>query len=101
MQEQNASGGLVAVIMRIEGNVQGVGFRNWMQRLAGQLALTGWVRNRRDGSVEAMVCGPRTSVDEAVARAKVGPRSAKVTAVAVAAAEPESAAQGFEVLPGV
>ena len=46
-----------SVRLRIDGNVQGVGFRNWTQRLAGQLELSGWVRNRRDGSVEALFAG--------------------------------------------
>ena len=89
-----------AVNVRVEGNVQGVGFRNWAQRVAEQLKLAGWVRNRRDGSVEAVFCGASEAVDEAVGRCRAGPRSAKVTAVSVNETEPP-ALSGFEILPGV
>ena len=88
------------VNLRIEGNVQGVGFRNWTLRLAGQLGLSGWVRNQRDGSVEALFHGPADAVDDAMGRCKIGPRSGKVTNVTVSEAEaPETT--GFEILPGV
>jgi acylphosphatase len=89
-----------SVQVRIDGNVQGVGFRNWTQRLAGQLALTGWVRNRRDGSVEAVFCGPEAAVSEALQRCRVGPRSAKVTDVSVIA-EHTPIVDGFEIRPGI
>ena len=89
-----------AINVRIEGNVQGVGFRNWTQKLAGQLGLSGWVRNRRDGSVEALFFGYADAVDDAVARCRMGPRSAKVTNVSVNDAE-APALDGFEILPGV
>jgi acylphosphatase len=88
------------VNVRIDGNVQGVGFRNWTQRLAGQLGLSGWVRNRRDGSVEAVFHGAADAVEDAIARCKIGPRSGKVTGVTVSAADPPAVA-GFEILPGV
>ena len=65
-----------AVTVRIEGNVQGVGFRNWTQRLAAQLGLGGWARNRRDGSVEALFCGPAAAIEEVIGRCRMGPRSA-------------------------
>jgi acylphosphatase len=70
-----------AVVLRIEGNVQGVGFRNWVHKLALQHGLDGYVRNRRDGSVEALFAGSLAAVDEAIARCRIGPRSAKVTGV--------------------
>ena len=88
-----------SVQIRIEGNVQGVGFRNWMQRMAGQLALTGWVRNRRDGSVEAVLSGPAAAVEDALGRCRMGPRSAKITAVTVIG-ENAPVAEGFEIQPG-
>ena len=89
-----------SVQLRIEGRVQGVGFRNWTQRVAGQLGLTGWVRNRRDGSVEAVLSGPAAAVEEAIARCRMGPRSAKVTGV-VLLAEEVPIEDGFEILPGL
>lgn len=89
-----------SVQVRIEGNVQGVGFRRWTRRMAGQLALTGWVRNRRDGSVEAVFSGEAQAIDEALARCRMGPRSAKVTGVAVIG-EDVAAVDGFEIRPGV
>ena len=88
------------VNLRVDGNVQGVGFRNWTLRLAGQLGLSGWVRNRRDGSVEVLLHGARDTVDDAIARCKIGPRSGKVTSVTVSKADPPAVA-GFEILPGV
>jgi acylphosphatase len=69
--------------LAIEGLVQGVGFRDFMQRRARMLGVTGWVRNRTDGSVEAVVQGSADAVDQVVALARQGPRSAHVTGVRV------------------
>ena len=69
--------------LRITGRVQGVGFRMYMERKAYELGVTGWVRNRRDGTVEAMVQGTPEAVDAIVAWAKRGPRSAVVSEVRV------------------
>jgi acylphosphatase len=66
---------------RIEGGVQGVGYRYWTERVATGLGLTGWVRNRRDGSVEALFCGPAQDVAEMLDRCREGPRVAHVAAV--------------------
>ena len=72
-----------SVRVRIEGGVQGVGYRYWTERVAGELDLTGWVRNRRDGSVEALFSGPADDVAQMLERCKDGPPSARVTAVEV------------------
>ena len=69
--------------LRISGRVQGVGFRFHMQRRARELGVTGWVRNRHDGTVEAMVQGTPEAVDAMIAAARQGPRSALVTDVRV------------------
>ena len=84
--------------VRIEGGVQGVGFRYWTERVATELDLGGWVRNRRDGSVEALFCGPAQDVAEMLERCRSGPRSAHVTAVEIVE-EGGTPPNAFEVLP--
>ncbi|CAH2074342.1 unnamed protein product [Thlaspi arvense] len=70
---------LVQVRMVIKGRVQGVCYRNWTVENAGQLGLKGWVRNRRDGSVEALFSGPSEAVEEMQQRCRRGPPAAMVT----------------------
>jgi len=67
----------------ISGRVHGVGFRYSMAEEAERLDATGWVRNRRDGTVEAVVDGAAGAVDALVAWARRGPPSARVTGVQV------------------
>jgi len=76
---------MVKTVLRLEirGRVQGVGYRWAMVEQARRLGLCGWVRNRRDGSVEAMVAGPADAVEQMVVWARQGPRSAVVSAVDV------------------
>lgn len=69
------------VIVRISGRVQGVWFRDWTGKNANQLGLSGWVRNRRDGTVEALFSGPCGEVDDMVRRCRSGPSSAHVAKV--------------------
>ena len=83
--------------LRIHGVVQGVGFRYSLQREAVRLGLAGWVRNRRDGTVEALACGPAPAVDALVAWAHRGPPSARVDRVEVA--PDEGHFTGFEQRP--
>ncbi|MDQ6916967.1 MAG: acylphosphatase [Pseudomonadota bacterium] len=83
----------------IRGRVQGVGFRYALADEARARKLRGWVRNRRDGCVEAIVAGPAADVDAIVAWSRRGPAAAQVTAVDTAAAEGEFAA--FEIAPTV
>ncbi len=81
----------------IKGRVQGVGFRYWTQDQARHLGLDGWVRNRRDGSVEALFAGPEATVREMLAACWRGPTFARVTAVTEEEAEDENAPIGFHI----
>jgi acylphosphatase len=67
----------------ISGRVQGVGFRYAMAEEARRLGVTGWVRNRRDGTVEAVVDGAAEAVDAFVVWARRGPPAARVTGVQI------------------
>ena len=67
--------------IRIEGRVQGVWYRGWTVDQARTRGLSGWVRNRTDGSVEAIFSGPDTIVNEMVGLCWQGPFSVKVSAV--------------------
>ncbi len=80
----------------IVGRVQGVGFRQGMMRKAGELGIQGWVCNRRDGTVEAMIQGTPDAVAAMIAWARHGPRSAIVDRVEVEPGEGEFA--GFTML---
>jgi acylphosphatase len=75
------------VRLRIAGQVQGVGYRLWMTRTAASLGLRGWVRNRTDGSVEALVTGAPEDVAAMIEAARKGPVGAHVRDVTVTAAE--------------
>jgi len=88
----------VAVRVEITGRVQGVGYRHWTNLRASRAGLTGFVRNRGDGSVEAVFSGLKHDVDDMVLRCKVGPRGAGVKDVRV---EPWNGAtfDGFSILP--
>jgi len=83
--------------LEIRGRVQGVGYRWTMVEQARRLGLRGWVRNRHDGSVEAVVAGPAPAVEAIVAWARRGPASARVSAVEAFAAEGDF--EGFDAWP--
>ena len=83
-----------ALRVHVHGFVQGVGFRDFLVMAAEQNKLDGWVRNRADGSVEALVSGSTKAVEIFVSNATHGPRGAKVTAVDLHNSEPP-AEKGF------
>lgn len=80
----------------VQGHVQGVFFRETTRRRATNAGVAGWVRNRDDGSVEAVFEGERDAVESLVAYVREGPRGARVDWVDVEAEEPEGLA-GFEI----
>jgi acylphosphatase len=86
------------VRLRITGRVQGVGYRLWAMRTAERLGLRGWVRNRSDGSVEALVTGAPEVVAAMIEASRDGPRGAQVTDVAVVPEE-DDGGFGFRMLP--
>jgi len=65
----------------IRGRVQGVGYRAWTEVAALERGLQGWVRNRRDGAVEALFGGPEDEVAAMIAQCRRGPRGARVAAI--------------------
>ena len=91
-----------AVRLRIRGRVQGVWFRGWTCQQAIARGLSGWVRNRRDGSVEALLVGPAEAVEAMIAACHHGPTHAQVDEVAVEPAGPEAGAvTGFNQVPTI
>lgn len=88
----------------IRGRVQGVGYRAWVEHEARARSLEGWVRNRRDGSVEALFSGPTDVVADMIAQCRRGPASARVDAVEETPGHPDALAmryktERFSVLP--
>jgi acylphosphatase len=82
----------------ITGRVQGVAYRAWATETARALGLSGWVRNRRDGSVEALVAGDAAAVEELLRRCRAGPPGSRVDGVEESLADPP-AEPGFQRLP--
>ncbi len=76
------TGGSLTRHVIIRGRVQGVGFRAWTEYLALRHGLEGWVRNRRDGSVEAVFCGPAEAVSTMIEACRKGPRGSGVDEIA-------------------
>jgi len=69
------------LLLSISGRVQGVGYRAWALRTAQRLKLNGWVRNRRDGTVETLAQGDKETIDEFVTLCRRGPTFARVETV--------------------
>lgn len=77
--------------LAIHGHVQGVFFRESMCHKAQQLGITGWVRNRRDGTVEAMIQGSPEAISLIIEWAKTGPEQARVEEVEISTGSGEYA----------
>jgi acylphosphatase len=92
--------------VEIRGRVQGVGYRAWVEHQARRHGVEGWVRNRADGSVEAVFSGPEDVVADIVASCRRGPSSARVDAVIEEAAGADAlglrrAGERFSMLPTI
>jgi acylphosphatase len=90
----------------IRGRVQGVGYRYFVELQAQSQGLQGWVRNRRDGSVEAVFAGPADAVTAVIAACQRGPSSARVATLRDEAGNPDmlnlrKAGERFSVLPTI
>jgi acylphosphatase len=83
----------------ITGRVQGVGYRDWMITTARRLGLTGWVRNRIDGAVEALIVGDDEAVGEMIDACRRGPTMARVDNVDIEPVDLDVLPQGFMQLP--
>lgn len=81
--------------LSITGRVQGVGYRDWAMATAQRLGLSGWVRNRTDGSVEALVVGDDDAVGKMIEACRRGPALARVDAVDVEPADLDDLPSGF------
>ena len=88
--------------LRVAGKVQGVGFRYSLQEQADRLGIAGWVRNRRDGSVEALVQGEADTVEAITAWARRGPPGSQVIDLRVeAGTADEIYGPGFRIAPTI
>jgi acylphosphatase len=91
------------VAVRIQGHVQGVGFRAFVQHEAERLDVKGWVRNRVNGDVEALFAGDTSAVDALLALCRRGPDHARVTDLSMYEPKPDELSDqpltGFHLLP--
>lgn len=85
--------------LRIAGRVQGVGFRYALRDEANRLGINGWVRNRSDGSVQALAQGAPAALEALVAWARRGPPGSRVSEVLATPVENAQACAGFEIRP--
>ena len=93
---------MLVIHLRIEGKVQGVGFRNWTAREARRRGLSGFVRNRSEGSVEAVFSGDADAVSalaEACGRGPIGARVERVDVRPACEEELAGVAASFPILP--
>lgn len=91
---------IVSLLFRIEGSVQAVGYRNFVIEEAGKLGLDGWIRNRSDGTVEALASGPTKAIEAFFTVCARGPAGSRVANVEMKKAEPP-AEKGFTRRPSI
>jgi acylphosphatase len=91
---------ITSMRLRIEGSVQAVGYRNFMIEEARKLGIDGWVRNRTDGSVEALVSGETKAVEALIAACARGPEGSRIKHIDMEKVEPP-AEKGFNRRPSI
>jgi acylphosphatase len=85
--------------LTITGRVQGVGYRDWALAAGQRLGLAGWVRNRLDGSVEALIVGDDAAVGRMIEACRRGPPAARVDEIDVDPVDLDVLPEGFTRLP--
>ena len=85
--------------LAVTGRVQGVGYRDWVMETAERLGLSGWVRNRVDGSVEAVIVGDDGAVGRMIEACRRGPPAARVDEIDVDPVDLDILPEGFTQLP--
>ena len=85
--------------LTIAGRVQGVGYRDWVMTTGRRLGLTGWVRNRLDGTVEALVVGEDAAVGAMIEACRRGPAVARVDTIDVEPLDLDILPEGFSLRP--
>ncbi|WP_020696905.1 acylphosphatase [Reyranella massiliensis] len=85
--------------LTITGRVQGVGYRDWAVATGQRLSLSGWVRNRRDGAVEALIVGDEAAVGRMIDACRAGPALARVDGIDVEPVDLDILPDGFTRLP--
>ena len=85
--------------LTIKGRVQGVGYRDWAMTTGRRLGLAGWVRNRIDGAVEALIVGDETAVGTMIEACRKGPAMARVDAIDIEPVDLDVLPLGFTQLP--
>jgi acylphosphatase len=87
--------------LTITGRVQGVGYRDWAMATGRRLGLTGWVRNRQEGAVEALIVGDEEAVGRMIEACRRGPPAARVDEIDVDPVDLDVLPEGFTRLPTV
>ena len=85
--------------LTITGRVQGVGYRDWAMTAARRHGLSGWVRNRTDGAVEALIVGDEAAVGAMIEACRRGPMLARVDEIDVEPVDLDILPEGFTLLP--
>ncbi len=82
----------------ISGKVQGIGFRYWLQRLAIEKNICGWVKNKTSGNVEALIVGEKKEIQELIKLCEMGPNSAKIDCVRINDYKKDYIKKGFDII---